>query len=64
MKVFVLDQIFLQVRFQICCYLWGQWPGAVNLDKSNKYIYDAFLMIYLSIFVPVVVVVVVLLQRV
>ena len=31
--------------------------GAVNLDIPNKYIYDVFLMIYLSTFAAVVVVV-------
>ena len=50
----VFDQIFLQVTFQICCYL-GQLRELGNRDFytpsdiTNKYIYDAFLMIYLSI---------------
>ena len=44
--------------------LLGQLTGAVNLDISNKYIYDvSFSMIYLSIFVAAVVLFVVLLQR-
>ena len=44
----------MQVRFQICCYLWGT-EGARGResyspsDIINKYIYDAFLMIDLSI---------------
>ena len=51
----VLDCIFLHARCQICCYLWGpRGSGAVNLTQPtnvipNKYIYDAFLVIYLSI---------------
>ena len=35
---FVLDWVFLQVRFQICCYLLGlRGPGAVNLNMSNQW---------------------------
>ena len=34
---FVLDWIFLQVRFRICCYLWEpRESGAVNLDIPNQ----------------------------
>ena len=35
--LFVLDWVFLQVRFQICCYLLGlRGPGAVNLNMPNQ----------------------------
>ena len=34
--LFVLDEVFLKVRFQICCYLWGPRTGAVNLDILSK----------------------------
>ena len=53
--LFVLDWIFLQVRPQICCYVWwAKRPGLWILiyptnDIPNKYIHDAFLMIYLCI---------------
>ena len=56
----------MEVRFQICCYLLERCLGVMNLDIPTKNIYDAFLMIYLSIFVTAViavVVVVLLVQR-
>ena len=32
----VLKQIFLQVTFNISCYVWrSRWPRALNLDISN-----------------------------
>ena len=35
---FVLDRIFLQARFQICCYLCGlRGSGAVNLTQPVRY---------------------------
>ena len=35
---FVLDRMFLQVRFQICSYLWGpKGPGAVNFTQPVRY---------------------------
>ena len=45
---FVLDCIFLQVRFQICCYLWGP-TGPVYPMIYPINISDAFLIIYSSI---------------
>ena len=43
-----LDQLFLQVRLQICCYLWGLrgliGPGDVNISifrTSNELIRDS-----------------------
>ena len=34
----VLGWIFLQIRFQICCYLWGlRGSGAVNLTQPMIY---------------------------
>ena len=34
--LFVFKKIFLQVTFQICCYLWGtRDPGAVSVDPSG-----------------------------
>ena len=50
----VLDLIFLQVKFHICSELWGlreprdRESYTLN-DITNKYIYNAFLMIYLSL---------------
>ena len=35
---FIFISLFLQVRFQICCYLLGlRGPGAVNLNMSNQW---------------------------
>ena len=35
---FIFILLFLQVRFQICCYLLGlRGPGAVNLNMSNQW---------------------------
>ena len=54
----------MEVRFQICCCLLERWMGVMNLDIPTKNIYDAFLMIYLSIFVAAVIVVVVVIVAV
>ena len=35
---YVLDWVFLQVRFQICCYLWGTTgQRTVNLNMLNQW---------------------------
>ena len=46
-KVRVRRYTFLQIRFQICCYLWG--PGTVNLNIP-KYFIQLNLYIYLVVY--------------
>ena len=41
------DWIFLQVRFQTCCYLWGpKWPGALNLTQPVRYPINISMMLF------------------
>ena len=43
----VLDWIFLQVRFQICCYLWeAKGPGALNLTQPVRYPINISMMLF------------------
>ena len=46
-KVKVRRYTFLQIRFQICCYLWG--PGTVNLNIP-KYFIQLNLYFYLVVY--------------
>ena len=43
----VLDWIFLQLRFQICCYIWEpRGSGAVNLTQPIIYPVNIFMIIF------------------
>ena len=52
-----LDWIFLQVRFQICCYFWKpKGPGAFNLNQPVRNPIDISMMFFYEFFIYFVVV--------
>ena len=55
---FFLDCIFLQLWFQICCYLWGpKGPGALNLTQPVRYSINISMMLFNDLFIYFAVVV-------
>ena len=51
--IFVLDRIFLQARFQICCYLWGRGPWFLiypTNDIPNKCIFIYYVVAVFPLF--------------
>ena len=39
--------MFLQVRFKICCYLWGsKGPGDLNLSEPVRYPINTSMMLF------------------